>query len=107
MRNEDVLKKIRTRRKLTKKFLNHIMRKEILEYVTLTRRIEVSRDREKQRIAYLVSLIKWMEEQLWGETAKNAKVIRSYKGQKNVETYDYQRPEVTRHIEDEGPNTKT
>lgn len=56
-------------------FLCHIIRKESLENLTLTRHIEVKTGRGKHRVPYLTILYKWIVE-VDSKTANNAK---SYK----------------------------
>ena len=65
--NYEGLRRMQTRRKLKLdirkrqlKFLGHIMRKEGLENLILTGRIEGGRDRGKQRATYLTGLSEWM-----------------------------------------------
>ena len=68
--NEEVLRRAGAKRKLintTKKrqlqfLVGHVMRKEDLENLTLTGRIEGTRSRGRQRITYLKSVSKWMAE---------------------------------------------
>lgn len=89
--NDEVLEKIATRqtlilhiRKKLLKFLGN-MRKAGLEKLILRGHIEGKTDRGKQLIAYLEILSKWMTEQDLGQTEKNIKFTRSYKGQGIVE----------------------
>ena len=63
--NEDVLKELRQKllNTITKEqleFLGHVTRKEGLESLTLTRKMEIKRSRGRQRLAYIESLIKSM-----------------------------------------------
>ncbi len=67
--NEEVLRKIGTERKLLPtvrkrqlEFLGHVMRKESLENLTLTGRIEGKKSRGGPRIKYLTSLSTWLAE---------------------------------------------
>ena len=67
--NEEALRRAGGKRKLVKtnkkrqlQFLGHVMRKGNLENLTLTGRIEGTRSRGRQRIAYLKSASKWMAE---------------------------------------------
>ena len=67
--NEEVLRKIGTERKLLPtvrkrqlEFLGHVMRKESLENLTLTGRIEGKKSRGRPWIKYLTSLSTWMAE---------------------------------------------
>ena len=53
-----------TIRKRQLKFLGHVMRKEGLENLVLTGKIEGSRGRGRPRETYMSSLCKWMREQL-------------------------------------------
>ena len=69
--NKEVLRRAGRERSLVKsirkrqlQFLEHIMRKERLENLTLTGRIEGKRSRGRQRLTYLGSLSKWMAAQL-------------------------------------------
>lgn len=80
------------------KFLGHIIRKEGMEKLILTRQIEGKKERRKQCITYLARLSKWMEEQGLGEITKNTKFIKTYKEQEIVESHDRLCPEGTRHI---------
>lgn len=66
VKNKEVLKEMETKRKIVLeirkkqfKFLEHI-RKENLENLTLGGHIQNNRGREKQCVAYLMSVCKWM-----------------------------------------------
>ena len=67
--NEEVLRRMGARRKLMNnirkrqlQFLGHVMRKEGLENLTLTGKINGTRSRGRPRLTYLKSLSKWMSE---------------------------------------------
>ena len=69
--NEEVSRKAGTERKIMKtirkrliEFLGHVTRKEGLEELMLTGRVNVKRSRGRQRLTYLESLSKWMTEQV-------------------------------------------
>ena len=69
--NEEVLKKIGTKRKLLPtirkrqlEFLGHVMRKESVENLTLTGLTEGKKNRGRPRIKYLTSLRTWMAERV-------------------------------------------
>lgn len=64
-----------------------------------TQKTEVKRDREKQRLTYLIGLIKWITG--FGINNKKSKVIKNYKSQGGVEVHDRLSPEGTRHIKNE------
>ena len=87
--NEEVLRRAGTERKIMKairkrqiEFLGHVMRKEGLEELMLTGRVNGKRSRERQRLTYLESLSKWMTEQV-DETKKlqvaRLKILRTAK----------------------------
>jgi len=78
--NEEVLRKAKTERSLIKtirerqmKFMGHIMRKEGLENLTLTGRIEGRRGRGRQRITFLGSLKDYVEKTLPSRERKKAR----------------------------------
>ena len=101
--NEEVLKKIGTKRKLLTsvrkrllEFLGHVMRKESLENLTLTGHIEGKKSRGRPRIKYLNSLSTWMAEQVReGQRGgiKEQELLKN-KGKKDVESHD--RPRLER-----------
>ena len=87
--NEEVLRRAGTERKIMKtirkrqiEFLGHVMRKEGLEELMLTGRVNGKRSRGRQRLTYLESLSKWMTEQV-DETEKmqvaRLKILRTAK----------------------------
>ena len=66
--NEEVLAKAGTRRKLVEtirkrqlQFLGHVLRKEELEDVAITGKIEGKRARGRQRLTFISSLSHWMK----------------------------------------------
>ncbi len=64
-------------RKRQLKFLGHIMRKEGLENLILTGRIEGKRDKGNQRVTFLAGLSKWMTERGLGEVAEGRDLLRA------------------------------
>ncbi|MGX9987587.1 reverse transcriptase domain-containing protein [Soonwooa purpurea] len=77
--NYEVLRRMQTKRRLMLdirkrqlKFLGHVMRKEGLENLILTGRIEGGRDRGKQRTTYLKGLSEWMMGRGMGDTGSQA-----------------------------------
>ena len=77
--NEEVLRKakaerslIRTIRERQMKFMGHIMRKEMLENLTLTGRIEGKRSRGRPRLTYLGSLKCHIEKSIPSEEKRKA-----------------------------------
>ena len=61
---------MKTIRKRQIEFFGHVMRKEGLEELMLTGRVNGKRSRGRQRLTYLESLSKWMTEQV-DETEKS------------------------------------
>ena len=57
-------KLIKMIRKRQAEFIGHIMRKEGLEEIIITGKIEGKRGRGRPRLIYLTSLSKWMQDQL-------------------------------------------
>ena len=90
--NEEVLKRAGEERKLNKmirkrqaEFIGHIMRKEGLEEIIITGKIEGKRGRGRPRLNYLTSLSKWMQDQVPEEQQGRYKVqslIRTCKDRK-------------------------
>lgn len=76
------------------------MSKQDLEIQILTVKMKETRDRGKQRETYIMSIIKLMVEQSLGEMNKR-QLIKWYKGPGDVERYDRQHTEWTRHIKEE------
>lgn len=64
---------------------------------------EGNRGKGKRRIAYLTIFSQWMAKQGVAEIKKKqrANIIKSYKIQEIVESYNQQRPECIEHIEND------
>eukprot|EP00795_Rhopilema_esculentum_P004183 gene4183-biopygen11953 len=90
--NEEVLKRAGEERKLNimirkrqAEFIGNIMRKEGLEEIIITGKIEGKRGRGRPRLNYLASLSKWMQDQVPEEQQGRYKVqslIRTCKDRK-------------------------
>ena len=98
--NGEVLSRVGEERQLIKlirkrrlEFLGHVIRKEGLEEIITTGKIEGKRGRGRPRLNYTVSLCRWMQAQVpedWKENVAVQKVLKSCKDRvlwKSMVTY--------------------
>ena len=84
---------LRTIRKRQLEFLGHVMRKEELENLSVTGKINGKRSRGRQRLTYIARISRWM---------KITEVdIKDHKRQEELEVHDRRRPYRTGHLDDD------